>query len=389
MARKTSCGGLLYNEEDFKEIDGVLTLTNIDSVDDYFVAHNCGGQKFDSAVFSETMNGNFAIISFVGKTATNPMRANCSLTFDAENFSIGEQGELKKKESSSEFIKRWSITWDGNTDGRVMATVEKDKCVFITDRGESNYNTATLYKVSDLTENLLTAEDGFGLTFGVSYDERYIDLAGTFNTAFFREQENCFGFCGGFGKEIAPSAYVAPMMIVVLEDETQFRDDKNDLILTFPEKGVYFVKKNEEEYMTNISKSIYSYEWDGNETGLVLGTMDTNTEGLKFIGYKIADNANDLKVKDTYASTITVVKNGEENTFDIHYFDENLDLGSELGGLSMIYLYGGLAMIIGQDNTQGRIEIEENWVEYNFPKKGVYFAKIDNTYTKSIKRGMQ
>lgn len=99
MARKTKCGGLLYNEEVFKVINDVLTSADAESVTGYFLAHNCGGQKFDTEVFCEQRIGNSYVIGMLDEDGepiaiTSGIKANCSLLFDADLFELDEHGAL-------------------------------------------------------------------------------------------------------------------------------------------------------------------------------------------------------------------------------------------------------------------------------------------------------
>lgn len=99
MAMIAKCGGFLYDENVFQEIDGVLTLANSDTVAQSFLAKNCGGQKFDSDVFYEAKIGKSYVIGMLDESkeqipVENIFKISCSLLFDKDIFKIGENKEL-------------------------------------------------------------------------------------------------------------------------------------------------------------------------------------------------------------------------------------------------------------------------------------------------------
>jgi len=89
--RKTKCGGLIINNSSLKMIDGIVTDYNANSITSNVMAR-CGGQIFDGGYF-KTMNGAITLNESTEVTKTFP--SNCSLLFDADKFSLDDDGAIE------------------------------------------------------------------------------------------------------------------------------------------------------------------------------------------------------------------------------------------------------------------------------------------------------
>lgn len=89
------CGGLKFDTEAFKEIDGVITLSENDELTgEAFIAPLCGGIKFDGGIFDNVKIGERNVITEVDETPTNYIVASCGLLFDADIFEINDDGAI-------------------------------------------------------------------------------------------------------------------------------------------------------------------------------------------------------------------------------------------------------------------------------------------------------
>lgn len=92
-----NCGGLKFNEENFKLINNVLTLKDKETVTNKFVAPMCGGILLDGDVFESFYINGKNIIGEKGVTPTEYIVSNCSLLFDEGKFEINQYGEISSK----------------------------------------------------------------------------------------------------------------------------------------------------------------------------------------------------------------------------------------------------------------------------------------------------
>lgn len=89
------CGGIKLNEDIFKEINGVITLSTESEVHDPVTS--CG-QLWDSNIFSVGKVEDRYIISMATRHEEIPLgsliKANCSILCDGHYFSVDEKGVL-------------------------------------------------------------------------------------------------------------------------------------------------------------------------------------------------------------------------------------------------------------------------------------------------------
>lgn len=90
------CGGIKLNEDVFKEINGVITLSTESEVHDPVTS--CG-QLWDSNIFSVGKVEDRYIISMATRHEEIPLgsliKANCSILCDGHYFSVDEKGVIK------------------------------------------------------------------------------------------------------------------------------------------------------------------------------------------------------------------------------------------------------------------------------------------------------
>lgn len=88
------CGGLKFNPQQLKLINGILTTIDKTSVDSWFNASYCGGQLFDADVFKEVRVGDQWVIALINGDPSEYIVANCSIRFDANDFTVGNDRAL-------------------------------------------------------------------------------------------------------------------------------------------------------------------------------------------------------------------------------------------------------------------------------------------------------